>query len=655
MNSEVVHAILVAAIFAAGFLGIGGGVLRAAGVLRGEGDALRLSPIAIAIGFATCSYMAYPLVALAPPHPAVVLLVMLAGIAGGYRYWGAFFTDLRTSVEDVIRTRTASTAPLVFLALSAGFLLLVSTHWFTPTSEGDALSGYMFNARWLYMHGLTYSPYNTVYNLYPFNTELVFSLSFAFGNDLIPKVLDGILGLFLLGGIYEFARRYADRRSSFFAAASMATMNAFASTWATGKVDILTTLTLFCGVSLLFLTPGQWPTRVLALSAFLVGTACAQKYTAWVFAAAFVIGLTVVMRGEPFGRIFRCAVFTSAIIIGCLLPHFAKTLAWTGNPVAPFGRSLFPSKGVYLNPHDFSDATPTSLAEMPMLPYKLFLDFDLRHWPGPFPLLILVGVPLVWVSRGSVHLRRLAAFTAVQLIVWVAVRGDEWFHPRYLLTPTALLLVVAAGGVDSGSSRKPAFGLALTVVMALSLAYLGIWQNRDWRRSWSFVLGREDRAAWHEHIVPARAFGALQAVAPLLGPDRRLFITASHYYIPDDKLPYISTERDVAEFWSLPPGKQLDFLSERCFGFFHVFGKVKNNPAWTRGFPVVSQWKDSADGLEYTLFRLDTQCGPSDTPASHDSSGTWGSGPHASVAANPGCSVPGAQLSVEVLRSARCP
>jgi hypothetical protein len=425
--------------------------------------------------------------------------------------------------------------------------------------------------------------------------------------------------LFLLGSVYEFARRYADRLSSFFAAASLGIMTAYASTWASGKVDILCTLTLFSGISMLFLHSGR-STPGLIVSAFLVGTACAQKYTVWVFAAGFVLGLALLFHEASRGTRLRRMILASAVILACLVPHFTKTIAWTGNPVAPFGGSVFPSTVVAFNPNEASDATRLTVADIIALPVTLFFDTDLPRWPGPFPMLILLGLPLVWLFDAPAPVRRLAAFAALQLLLWLAVRGEQWLVPRFLLVPTALLLIASAKGVSLALREKPSLKPAFAVMMAVLLAYLGIWQNRDWRRSWSFVLGREDRAAWHDRLVPARSFGAIRAVAPLLGPNRRLFLTASLYYVPEAQLPYISTEREVIEFSLLPETERLEFLRTRCFGFVHVFDKVAKNPSWTAPLPVVAQWRDSAGGLEYTLFKIDAPCAPSDADVGERSS-----------------------------------
>ena len=606
MNADVARAVLASILFLAAFLAVGGRVLQWAGVIRRSGDALRFLPIAMASGFAVYSYAAYPIVGLGTPAVAV-WAALLGGVVLGRSNIAVVVTEARDAQRRV-RERLTTLVPLAFLGASVGFLLLASTFWFTPPREGDALYGYMFNARWLYMQGFVLSPYNTVYNLYPFNTELVFALGFAIGNEIVAKVLDGVMGLVLLAAVYQTARSWASPRVSFFAAASLAVMNGFTTTWASGKIDVLCTLTFFAAVSLLILHR-EVHSRVLVVAAFLVGTSCAQKYTVWLFAVVFVCALPLLLAQPVRWRAsIRQMALVGAVIALCLVPHFTKTLSWTGNPVAPFGGALFGST-TYLNPVDYSDAQTMSLADVPALPYFLFFSDSVR-WPGPFPLLLLIGLPALAFVRVALT-RRVALFAALLVGIWITARGDQWLVARFLLIPTALLLVVAAAGVSSLSQRSNLFRMAVTGLMLGLIVYSGIWQNRDWRRSWSYILGYEDRATWNDRVAPGRAYGALQAVSKLLGPERRFLLDASLYYIPPEKLPYTRTEREAMEFWALPESKQLEYLQKHCFGFVHFVGPVSDNPAWTRDLKVFAQLREPRGGTEYTIFEVDTHCGRS--------------------------------------------
>jgi hypothetical protein len=607
MNPEVLYAIAVALVFCASFLGVGGGALGLAGLLRQPGDALRLSPIAVAIGFSVFSYVGYLLVALKVVHPAGVALVLVCGLAAGGGYWRELWRDARTSIPQTV-PRLIQPLPLVLIALSGGFLVLAAMQWLTPVKEGDALTGYFFTARWLFTNGFTYSPYNTLYSLYPSGTETVFALSFAFGNDIAPKAIDVCAGLFLLAGVYECARRYAGPLVSFFAPASLAIMNGFAANWASGKVEVLCTLTLFSAVSVLSAHQDRPATRTVVIGALLAGTASGQKYTIWMFAAAYGVGLVWLLRHRQIRIWIRQLAVAASVMFLCLVPHFVKTMSWTGNPIAPFGRDWFPTTGVYLNPFDFSDAAPMGSLG-PALVAKLFFDAEQSRWPGPFPLLLLIGLPLALVRGVPRGVRQLAGFAVLQLGVWIAVRGHDWLVPRFLLVPTALLLVVAVVALHQAAERQRFLLGGLTALMAVLIAYSGIWGNRDWRRAWPFVLGYETREAFYDRYAPARAHRPLTAIAPLLGPERRLFLYVSQYYIPEEKLPFISTEQEIMVYHSLPEYERLQFLRDRCFGFVHIFGDAEQTPSWMKTLPLVAEWDGPGGGLDYGLFAVGSSCG----------------------------------------------
>jgi hypothetical protein len=607
MNPEIAKALGVSLVLLVGFVGIGGMMLSALGYRTWRLTPLRLVPVAAALGFAVFSYVAWLLVAFGPPNAVVIISLAAAGMVAGRRFLVDAARESLSSLPQFLR-QLRRPIPLACAILAAGFIALASMNWLTPVKEGDALRGYMFTARWLFTHGLTLSPYNTVYFLYPFNTEMVYSLSYAFATDLIGKCLDGLLGMLFLAGVYEFARRYASPLPSFFAAASLGIMTEFVISWGTGKVDILCAFTFFAGVSLLFAQPGP-ALRTVAAAAFLVGTSCAQKYTVWALAPGFVAAVWLFARREGLKLKETAALCAAASVVValCLVPHFAKNVAWTGNPIAPFASGLIPTANAYLNPFDYSDASPMRLVDHVALPYKLFLDADAKRWPGPLPIMILLGLPCYLVLRKRVPGAALVLMVAtVQLAVWIALRRGEWLAPRFLLIPTALFLVVSAAGLDAVSAGRRVVRGAVVATLLCAIAWSGVWQNRHFRVSWPFVAGLETRSAWQDRVVPARGYSALQALAPDLDHSHRLFTDASLYNVPEDKIGFLNTERELAEFLATPPSEQLSFLRRRCFAYFYFFLSERTLPPWSEPLETVARYVDGQErALQYALLRLE--------------------------------------------------
>jgi hypothetical protein len=286
------------------------------------------------------------------------------------------------------------------------------------------------------------------------------------------------------------------------------------------------------------------------------------------------------------------------------VPHFAKNVVWTGNPIAPFASTLIPTANAYLNPFDYSDAAPMRPADIFVLPYKLFLDADAKRWPGPLPLMILLGVPCYLAMRKRApDAAMVLSVAGAQLAVWIVLRRGEWLAPRFLLIPTALLLVVSAAGLDLVSDRRRVVRSAVIATMLCVIAWSGVWQNRHFRVSWPFVAGLESRTAWQDRVVPARGYSALQALD--LDPAHRLFSDASLYNVPADKIQFLNTERELAEFLATPESEQLAFLRRRCFAYFYLFLSERSLPPWSRELETVARYVDAdAQALQYTVLRL---------------------------------------------------
>jgi hypothetical protein len=602
VNVEVLIALLVTPLLLAGFGGTGGAILGLAGYPRRKGEAVALLPVALALGFATFSYLGYLLAFLAPVHPALVVGLALAGVAAGRDYYRRLYYEAPLYLP---RLRAGLRSPLrVVLAAASGiFVLLFTLKAMLPLENGDALEGYMFTARWLAHNGLTFIPYNPQYSLFPINTEMVFALSFPFGTDLIAKTLDVGLGIFFFAGVYEFARRHTGAIYSFLATASFALVPQLDYVWATGKIDMLASLTLFMGFSLLVRDIEHRSLPRIVAAAFLIGTACSQKYTTWFLALALPVAVALLLWRAPRRYLARALVVSSLTILLCLVPHFAKNVAWAGNPVAPFANNIFQSDKVQLSHGTIAVSGNQPAVDPLRFGYDWFFWRFEERWRGELPLLLLVGIPLFLLARRKpTALTITLVVVGVQMAVWYAILGPSWLVWRFLLAPVALLAVVSAFGVQAFAERFRVTRWAVVGATVAMVLLIGLWQHKGAARPVTIALGQESRSEYLERVYPTRGAAGLALVAPHLDADDRLMINAYQYLVPEDKLPYTSTEREYWLFENAPEADKLDYLRENGFRYW----ATKVVPGWARGLPLVAEFpSDVPDDDGFRILRVD--------------------------------------------------
>jgi hypothetical protein len=552
---EILTAVFAGTLLFAGMTGAGLWLLRS-----GE---VRFLPVASALGFALFSFLAWPVVFFLHPVPAWVLYgLSAAGVLSGRRYWPCVWEGLKG--WKGYRNRWGH--PLALLGLLV--LAAAVVNWLTPTKEGDALGGYMFTARRLYLDGLGLIPWNVRYSLFPLNTEMVWALGFSTGTDLTLKWLDGLVGLALFACVYEFARRLgASPLFGFLASASLAVIPDVFNHWSAGKVDMAAGFVGFAAVSLLF---DERSTRRLVLSSFLMGAAAACKYTYWIFALPWGVG---VWLAYPDRRVRSLLI--SYVTIGlCVVPHCLRNFIVAGHPLAPF------LGGVSYIKHR-SDALA--------LPYRYLFGDRLA---GPLPPMLL-GLLAYFTKRRRA--RAVLFVASAMLAVWVVARGGDWLVSRFLVVPLALLLCLSALGLGALRHRQR---WAFAVLLCLVVAFAGVWSVRHRRASLPFVMGRQSRAGWQEKVAPARAYGAMQRVGPELGERNRLMGNAALYNLPDSAVPFVSTEAEVVEFRALADREKLSHLKARGFGYYLSTSEAP----WAEGLEVIDS--GAQGGNAFTLYRL---------------------------------------------------
>jgi hypothetical protein len=290
---------------------------------------------------------------------------------------------------------------------------------------------------------------------------------------------------------------------------------------------------------------------------------------------------------------------------------------WTNNQVAPFAGDIFPSKNIQLIP--LSDVNPTPLRELPSLPYKLFFEGYLDNWTGRLPLLVLPGLLalLMWTKIKTRGLFFVAVTAAVQLILWVAIRQQAWLAPRFLIIIISLFLIAGAWVVGEFCRERHWGNWVVVGALFYLLLLPGIWTHRHWRASLSFVAGLESRAEWQARVAPARAYNDLHRVAEYMDADHKLLIGSELYNLPQTKLSFASTEKEVTDFLRLPDEAKLSYLKEHRFAFYHQTEKAPQ--AWASGLPVFAEYQPRAKGdLQYKISRIAGDVEPKKTGLGND-------------------------------------
>lgn len=580
---SILMAFGVAAFSAIATLAVGYLVLRTAGYRGSAGASWRTSGIAMATGLSVFAFSSHAILAFGPP---AFYWIYALGIPAIWLCRRCLISEAVTCLRAA-RTLSFKSAPLALLSASVFAIMLIRA--LTPSTEGDALSGYLVTAQWFAENGLRYCPYNPRYSLMPTAIEQVWALIYRAGGDLAVKCFDWHMGIALLALIYHVSRTYAGHILSWCAGMTLLVTPALSvDVWTTGKIDMPSTLIGLAAIAIALDERAivNVRTRTL-LASVLFGMACATKYTIWIFAPGFLAALF-----HHHWRSWRLVATSLGAIALAVLPHLIRNVSWTGNPIAPFGQSLFPTANVYLA-HQ-SDAVRLSPGQLLALPYTLFFNWEPPRYPGPVPLIFLAGFA-AWIfiktpRPGIPH----GAAAALMTAIWIGVRREEWLVTRFLLIPQGLFLAAAAASLQRNRILRP---IAIGVTIATTL-YSGLWMKRHYRSGIPFLAGRMTREEFYRPYSN-RPYAAANRLVRDLGPGEMLFMPILTGLIPYERWGSLSTEADAAAFAAIKdPAEKAAFLDSRRYRHYFSFGS-------SACLPRFSQLHTS--GARYIICSRDSQ------------------------------------------------
>ncbi len=234
---------------------------------------------------------------------------------------------------------------LVLVCLGAGSLaysLLV--HTLMPPHEWDEIAYHMALTK-LYVdaHGIVYVP-SIVHSNWPMNTEMLFSLGLLLGSDLVAHWTTWFMALWTSFGLFLTGKRFLDRRIGLLAAVLYLTVPLIKRLSGTGLIDVSLA---FYGTASILAYAHYRQNRSAAwagLAGLLAGLTAGSKLMGGAY--PLLLGLLIVLDALVAPRLSWRALLARLALFGALGllmvgPWYARSYAFTGNPIWPFLFQVF--------------------------------------------------------------------------------------------------------------------------------------------------------------------------------------------------------------------------------------------------------------------------------------------------------------------------
>jgi len=355
---------------------------------------------------------------------------------------------------------------------------------------------------YLQEHQIFFIPF-VMQSLWPFNTEMLFTISLLLGNDILPHLIVLLLSVLAAAAIYMVTARVTTAPAPWLAVAF------FAATPMVKKLSGLAfnDMPLVAYVSLALLAFSLWmeqrSTGYLIVTALLSGFAMGTKLSGAGLAFLFTLwaGWVVARSSAPLdvrGGIRTLLTF-GLISLGIASPWYVRSLVETGNPVWPLVNDLF--HGKYWDPIGTGNFMQWMTHRRPSLSFFTVLtmawqvpeDYGgiLRWLIAPF----IIPFGGICIFRPRPFARGLFGVGASYYLMWAIFLGHE---TRYLLPLVPFLAVLSALTFDQWRHLIPRWGQWLMSVSIVGALCWTVWPSSNYLqflrdKRWPYVTGQISR------------------------------------------------------------------------------------------------------------------------------------------------------------------
>ncbi len=339
--------------------------------------------------------------------------------------------------------------------------------------------------QWLNAGRLVHVPY-MFYSTWPLNLSILYAVEMSLIPDsILPQLTHLTLGVLSMLLIYNYLHPRYGATAAICGGVIFYSIPAMSWLSTTAISDLgVAYFTLAAVIACLrWMENGQRPWLILA--ALETGLAMGAKLTG-LFTLA-LLALVIVYIGFTRRESLRHIVGQSALVIGIALvlasPWYLKSYFQTGNPIFPFGYTLF--GGTYwtdivnsnflAQQFSYAGIQRTPLDYL-LLPLRLLIPQRIPH-EGPISGLFLVGVIWGFVQRRNRPVFYLTVYVVITFSLWMFFTTQLI---RMLLPVLGTLSIVLGVGLSTLASRFHRGLLIVTSVMLLIMGEgaVGVWRER---------------------------------------------------------------------------------------------------------------------------------------------------------------------------------
>jgi len=435
----------------------------------------------------------------------------------------------------------------------------------TPSKVGDSIQGYLGSAKWYFLNGLKFNPYNTRYWVFPYFAEINFSFSYLLGNEMVAKIIDFYFALLILIVFSRFAKKLElSYNIALISFAFFITYNpgdaGFIWNIGVGKVDIFGTLFSFSFIYYFYLFTINKSSKYIILISISIALALGSKYSNWIILSPVLIYYLLFHLFKHFKSYLLVSLLI--IFIG-LVPVLLRNYICTGNPMAP--EELFWKNDFFIVNHNFH----TQHGDLNY--YITNLSLGLLN---PFFFIFFIFY-FSYLKNLKIEERRLFILCIVSFCVWIFYAGQSYNTYRYWFW-ILMVFSLCIGKLFSCIllNRKISPRLFFNVV-SISLMFnliVNVLSSKRYCYGWEYIAGKSSYSEW-QYQNNNRCYNLIKKMENVASIKERVLIYDGGVFMFIDSFKKFNTESELNLFRKSK--SKTDFISEK--GFKYIFFRKTGN------------------------------------------------------------------------------